>query len=154
MKTNKKTLEAKICVLEKSANEAYTNSINPELVLHSTNKYVKTRTSEAKRYASLMVELKAVKFALFCLEIEEGLPDFGKMSMNEIHTWAGGGYPIHCYQCGKGEEESVILHENCDYYLAIIRYSEDGLIAEARGVRITPHIADVLTSRGLRTVEN
>lgn len=145
-------IQERISTLEKCANEAYANSTSLGLI-YSSNPRVKTRTSEAKRYASLMGEIARAKFVLSCIEIEEKLPDFNKMSTDEIQTWAEGGDPLHWFPCGMGDEECVILLEDRKYYLSVVRYSQEGWIAEARGVRITPHISKVLTSKGFNTVE-
>ena len=142
-------LKEKITALEKSANEAYLNSTNLNLV-YSSNPSVKTRTS-----ARLVKELKSAKFALACNEIEATLPDFGKMTLEEIRIWVGGTKNlIHYCPCTKGEYETAILHEDGIYYLAIIGYSEDGWVSEAQGARITPRVVATLVSKGLSIVEN
>lgn len=147
-------LREKINALEKSANEAYLNSMSLNLV-YSSNPSVKTRTSEAKRYASLIKEIRNAKFAQSCQEIEATLPNFEKMDMKEICIWVSGTKNlIHYCPCTKGEYETAILHEDGIYYLAIIGYSEDGWVSEAQGARITPHVADILVSKGLNIVEN
>lgn len=147
-------LREKINALEKSANEAYLNSISLNLV-YSSNPSVKTRTSEAKRYASLTKELRNAKFALSCQEIEATLPDFKYMTLEEICIWASGTKNlIHYCPCTKGDYETAILHEDGIYYLAIIGYSEDGWVSEAQGARITHRVADILVSKGLNIVEN
>ena len=147
-------LKEKINALEKSANEAYLNSINLSMC-YSTNTRTKTRTSEAKRYVALTKELRRAKFALECEEIEEKLPDFEKMNMEEIIVWTDAtSTMLHWFPCAIGDKETIILHEDGVYYLAVICYSEDGWIAEAKGVQITPHIVGILTSKGLNIVEN
>lgn len=147
-------LKEKITALEKSVNEAYLNSISLSLV-YSSNSSVKTRTSEAKRYASLIKELRNAKFALECQEIEATLPNFKYMTLEEIRIWVGGTKNlIHYCPCTKGEYETAILHEDGIYYLAIIGYSEDGWVSEAQGARITPRVVATLVSKGLSIVEN
>lgn len=146
------SIKSKVDALAKMANEAYINSISLEL-MYSTDPSVRTRTSEARRFALLTDELRRAEFALECSKVEEGLPNFMGMSMPEIEEWARGGKPLHWFPCGTGEEECVILHEDGRYYLAIVRYSEEGWIAEARGARITPRVSKTLLSRGLYVVE-
>lgn len=145
--------KSRVDALAKSMNEAYINSISLELV-YSTNPRVRTRTSEAKRCASLAEAHRRAEFALECAEIESTLPKFKEMSMPEIEAWARCGRPLHWCPCGTGEEECVILHEDGKYYLAIVCYSEEGWIAEARGARITPRVSEMLVSMGLYVVEN
>lgn len=146
------SIKSKVDALAKSMNEAYINSISLELV-YSTNPRVRTRTSEAKRYASLAEAHRRAEFALECAEIESTLPKFKEMSMPEIEGWARGGKPLHWFPCGTGEEECVILHEDGRYYLAIVRYSQEGWIAEALGARITPRVSKILMSKGLHIIE-
>lgn len=149
--SNNAGLKALISALEKSANEAYLNSISLELI-YSTNPCVKTRTSEAIRYTSLLKSIQRANFALECREIEDSLPDFRRMPLTAICKYAESGNILHWFPCGCGEEETNILLEDSKYYLAVMRYSEEGWIAEARGVRITPRIMEVLTSKGLSIV--
>ena len=142
---NRMNLSNKIRTLEECANEAYLNSIRLELV-YSSSPTTRTRTSEAKRFASLVSEINRARFALECLEIEEHLPDFGKMSTSEIWAWTKGGNTFCWTPCAQGEEDLVVLYDH-GYYLAVIRYSQEGWVAEATGYRITPKIAKGLSQR-------
>lgn len=139
--------------LEKQANEAYLNSISLDL-LYSTNPNVKTRTSEAKRMAYFEDKLKRAKFADECRQIESHLPDFSKLNIHEIECLADHGGILHLCPCAQGEPETIILHEDDMWFLATVLYSEDGWIAQATGIRITPKIVRILTEKGFITVEN
>lgn len=143
-----KNLERRLQSLKEELKSTYINSITLELV-YSTNPNVPSRTSEAKKLPVLREKIASLEAYMRYSEIERRLPDFTKMSYDEIYAFIDESPVLHYCPVYTSRDDYEVVND--DYYglvLAHNYYHEDGFIAQSCGVRITPKIAKYLKSIG------
>ncbi len=139
---NQQKLEA----LQKEANQAYLNSISLTTIF-STDPKVQTRTSEAKRLLVLNKKIKSLEAYIRYDEIEKKLPDFRKMTDEEIYAFIDNSPCMHYCPVNTTGDFYEVTYDDGSLVLAHNYYSEEGWVAISHGVVITPRIGEYLKTR-------